>query len=110
MRRTRCHRRDVRAGDQKIAAAQGTLLVDARSAANLHSGAMPDLFFSCALLPEGWAEDVRVTTGEDGALAAVVPGAPSEGAEAVAGVDTGQQVAYASRSCVVTRASLFLWR
>jgi formimidoylglutamate deiminase len=43
------------------------------------------LFFEHALLPNGWAQNVRVEIG-DGKIAAVSAGAPPDGAERIAGV------------------------
>jgi formimidoylglutamate deiminase len=43
------------------------------------------LFAADALTPDGWKRDVRIDIGADGAIAAVRPGAKSEGAEPVAG-------------------------
>lgn len=47
---------------------------------------MPDLFFSSALLPTGWARDVRLSISGDGTLIDVVPDGPADGAEHVPGV------------------------
>src|SRR5262245_8613172 len=44
-----------------------------------------ELFFDHALLPSGWARDVRITVS-DGAITAVQPGATRAGAEHVAGI------------------------
>lgn len=47
---------------------------------------MRDLFFPHALLPGGWARDVRLRVDAGGAVAAVAPSAPPEGSERVPGV------------------------
>lgn len=47
---------------------------------------MSDIFLEAALLPTGWAENVRVTVDGDGTIAAVEAGAGKDGAEAVAGI------------------------
>jgi formimidoylglutamate deiminase len=47
---------------------------------------MPDLFFSSALLPDGWARDVRVAVDRDGHVASVTPKAVNNGGPAVPGV------------------------
>ena len=44
-----------------------------------------ELFFDHALLPTGWARDVRITVA-DGVIAAVAGGAAREGAEHIAGI------------------------
>lgn len=47
---------------------------------------MLDLFLSTALLPAGWARDVRLCVAEDGSIHDVAPGARPDGAERVDGV------------------------
>ncbi|MGD8319333.1 MAG: formimidoylglutamate deiminase [Gemmatimonadota bacterium] len=47
---------------------------------------MSDLFFETALLPDGWASDVRITVDADGFVVAVDPGARPGGAERVSGI------------------------
>lgn len=63
-----------------------SLLVDERFRRNLHSVAMADFFFDAALLPGGWADDVRVSVNGAGWITAVEPDARPRGAEHVAGV------------------------
>jgi len=46
---------------------------------------MTAYFAGAALLPEGWAQDVRLEVSADGALASVTPGAGPAGAERLAG-------------------------
>ena len=46
---------------------------------------MTAYFAATALLPEGWASDVRFDVDESGALAAVTPGGDPGGAERLAG-------------------------
>lgn len=46
---------------------------------------MPAFFAERALLPTGWATDVRLEVAPDGTLATVTPGASAEGAERLAG-------------------------
>ncbi|HYH22830.1 MAG TPA: formimidoylglutamate deiminase [Azospirillum sp.] len=46
---------------------------------------MATIFAEQALLPEGWAEAVRITIGPDGAITAVEPGAAPQDAERAAG-------------------------
>src|SRR5262245_43846883 len=46
---------------------------------------MPSIHFRRALLPSGWADDVRVTI-ENGRIAAVAPDAAREGDEKVSGI------------------------
>ena len=43
------------------------------------------LFASLALLPEGWAESVRIVTDENGSILRVSTGAPSDGMQAARG-------------------------
>jgi formimidoylglutamate deiminase len=43
------------------------------------------IFAESALLPQGWAEHVRLEIDADGTLAAVTPGGPAAGAERMAG-------------------------
>ena len=43
------------------------------------------LFASLALLPEGWAENVRIVTDENGWILRVSTGAPSDGMETARG-------------------------
>lgn len=62
------------------------LLVDGRIQGNLHSVAMSDLFFDQALLPEGWAEHVRIGVGDSGSVMSVAANASPEGARRVPGV------------------------
>ena len=47
---------------------------------------MSDLFFDLALLPDGWAERVRVSVGPDGLIESVTPGGEPAEAEVVPGV------------------------
>jgi len=47
---------------------------------------MSEIFLEAALLPTGWAENVRVTVDDQGSIASVEAGAGKDGAEAVAGV------------------------
>ncbi len=47
---------------------------------------MSDLFFSSALLPTGWARDVRLSVGAGGTLVDISSGASSTGADRIAGV------------------------
>lgn len=47
---------------------------------------MRSYFAETALLPSGWAANVRFDVDDGGALAAVTPGAPPQGAERLAGV------------------------
>ena len=49
-------------------------------------GSMKSFHFAHALLPTGWADDVRVTVDEQGWIAAVDVGVPADGAETHAGV------------------------
>src|SRR3954468_2887729 len=44
-----------------------------------------ELFFDHALLPTGWARDVRISVA-DGTILAVTEGAPKDGAERIAGI------------------------
>src|SRR5262245_15103400 len=44
-----------------------------------------ELFFDHALLPSGWARDVRITVA-DGSIAAVAAGAPRTAADRIAGI------------------------
>jgi len=44
-----------------------------------------ELFFDHALLPSGWARDVRITVA-DGTIAAVTEGALHSGADRVSGI------------------------
>jgi len=44
-----------------------------------------DLFFDHALLPSGWARDVRIAVA-DGAIVSVAPGTTPDGAERIAGI------------------------
>ena len=44
-----------------------------------------ELFFDHALLPSGWARDVRIAV-DDGTIVAVVEGGPRAGADRVAGI------------------------
>lgn len=46
---------------------------------------MTAYFAATALLPDGWASDVRFDVDDGGALAAVTPGGGSGGAERLAG-------------------------
>ncbi|HYD66234.1 formimidoylglutamate deiminase [Azospirillum sp.] len=46
---------------------------------------MATIFAEQALLPEGWADAVRITVGADGTIAAVEPGATPQDAERAAG-------------------------
>lgn len=72
--------------DDEITGGQDVLLVDDRIGRNLHSGAMTDLFFDQALLPEGWARDVLVRVDEGGWIVGIEEGARPEGARHVPGV------------------------
>jgi formimidoylglutamate deiminase len=47
---------------------------------------MPDLFFSSALLPTGWARDVRVRVDGEGSIGAVTAETDADGAERIEGV------------------------
>jgi formimidoylglutamate deiminase len=42
---------------------------------------MPSLLAPCAMLPSGWAQDVRIDIAPDGTIAAVTPDAAEEGGE-----------------------------
>ena len=44
-----------------------------------------ELFFDHALLPSGWARDVRIAV-DDGIIVAVAEGGPRDGADRVAGI------------------------
>jgi len=46
---------------------------------------MPALFAEAALLPEGWARNVRLEWDASGSITAAVPNAAPEGAERAAG-------------------------
>jgi len=47
---------------------------------------MPDLLFSSALLPDGWAHDVRVAVDRNGTIASVTPEALNSSGPAVPGI------------------------
>lgn len=47
---------------------------------------MTDYFAPVALLPQGWARDVRIATDATGSIASVTPDAPADGAERLPGV------------------------
>jgi formimidoylglutamate deiminase len=47
---------------------------------------MPSYFAASALLPDGWAENVRIEVDGTGSIAGLSAGAPSEGAERLSGV------------------------
>ena len=66
--------------------AQDRLLVDGGFAGNLHSTAMSDLFFDSALLPTGWAHDVRIGVDSGGWISAVEADTTPRGARHVPGI------------------------
>lgn len=70
----------------EIGSVQEGLLVDGTFAGNLHSFAMPHLFFDVALLPGGWARDVRVHVDAAGWIGSVETDTTPRGARHVRGV------------------------
>lgn len=74
------------AADHQVTTAQLAPLVDVPFVGNLHSGAMADLFFDTALLPTGWADDVRVSIDDAGWITSVESDARPRGATHLAGI------------------------
>ena len=71
---------------RKIDGAQVASSFDGGFACNLHSVAMSDLFFDSALLPTGWAQDVRIVVDSGGWISAVDTDTTPQGARHVPGI------------------------
>ena len=80
------HGRNVCVIQRQIRLTQSFSSIDVSMKANLHSSAMSHLFFDSALLPGGWADDVRIGVDPGGWISSVESGADAHGARHVPGV------------------------
>lgn len=80
------HRCCVSVVQRQIRCAQGPPSFDVGFQANLHSTTMSDLFFDSALLPTGWAHDVRIGVDSGGWISSVESETTPRGARHVPGI------------------------
>jgi formimidoylglutamate deiminase len=80
------HRGRMTVVKREIDGAQVTSSFDGGFASNLHFRDMSDLFFDSALLPTGWAHDVRIGVDSGGWISAVDTDTTPRGARHVPGI------------------------